>query len=522
MHGIFRPKNSVIRRVLVGLATACLMVAPMQAAASLKLIAEHGGKRFENFEVANGAIVIDGLAPGVDDVVWRLEGDLKQEHQAVLFDPYYSLVARVAIPGLAREKTGHLATVLLDHSQHWESRELDDALVVVVWWLDGQVKHLRVVAGRPWEVSKSWILAMEGIELAPGEEQGRPFVLAWRKGVWIQPKPLFDGPLAQAALAEMHLGEPDEFERAVAALKSINIRTRTERTLLHMAAESGLVEATRHLIGRGARIDGDQLHRTPLHAAAGAGRLAVVQAMLLAKAKERRGGGQYWPFDWAIRGRHVAVVAALAAQGNAAKRARAVELALQQGDADTALGLASGIRLSLPRKSVERLWSRVLEFGDPQLVWTMEKISGSSRPKSELVVPQLVVPDAELEVIPKITFRTTISAEWATAWRGEAKTVTGVAVAYNAYGAVSAQEVSQASFGVAPFFQREIESRAVLTAIVEPDDPHPSVVEVEHASSEFFGRQAADAVREYKISPARKDGQAVRSRLTIVVHVRGS
>jgi hypothetical protein len=522
MQGIFRPKNSAIRRVLTGLVIVCLMVAPLKAVASLRLIAEHGGIRFEKFEVSNGAIVIDGLAPGADGVVWRLEGDLKQEHQAVLFDPYYSLVARVAIPGLAREKTGHLAVVSLDHSRNWKYRELDDAVIVVVWWLDGQVKHLRVIAGRPWEVSKSGILAMEAIELEPGEEQGRPFVLAWRKGAWIQPKPLFDDPLAQTALAEMHLGNQDEFERAVAALKSVNVRTRSERTLLHLAAESGLVDATRRLIARGAKIDGEQFHRTPLHAAAGAGRLAVVQAMLLAKAKERRGGGQYWPFDWAIRGRHVAVVAALAAQGNAAKRARAVELALQQGDADTALELASGEKLSLPRKSVERLWLRVLEFGDPLLVSAMEKISGSSPPKSELEVPRPIVPDAELAAAPKITFRSTISAEWVTAWRGEVKTVPGVAVAYGPYGPESVHQVQQASHRVVPGVQDEVDSRAVLTAIVEPDDPHPSVIEVEHASSELFGRLAAEAVRKYKISPARKDGQAVRARLTIVVHVGGS
>jgi hypothetical protein len=414
-----------------------------------------------------------------------------------------------------------LAVVSLDHSRNWKYRELDDAVIVVVWWLDGQVKHLRVVAGRPWEMSKSGILAVEAIELDQGEEQGRPFVLAWRKGAWIHPKPLFDDPLAQAALAEMHLGEPAEFERAVAALKSVKVRTRTGRTLLHLAAESGLVDATRQLIERGAKIDGEQLHRTPLHAAAGAGRLAVVQAMLLAQAKERRGGGQYWPFDLAIRGRHVALAAALAAQGNAAKRARAVELALHQGDADTALELANGTRLSLPRKTVERLWPRVLEFGDPQLVSVLDKISGTARPRSELEVPRPVVPDDELEVAPKVTFRSPVSAEWATSWRAEVKTVTGVVVAYGPYGPESVHEVPQASYRVVPGVQDEVDSRAVLTAIVGPDDPHPSVVEVEYASSELFGRLAAEAVRKYKISPARKDGQPVRARLTIVVHVGG-
>jgi sugar lactone lactonase YvrE len=101
MPGISQQKNSAIRRMLAGLVIACLMAVPMKAAASLKLFAEHAGKRFEKFEVSNGAIVIDGLASDADGVVWRLEGDLKQEHQAVLFDPYYNLVARVAIPGLA-------------------------------------------------------------------------------------------------------------------------------------------------------------------------------------------------------------------------------------------------------------------------------------------------------------------------------------------------------------------------------------------------------------------------------------
>lgn len=274
----------MMRRWLFMMGACLAAFAGHATAAEARLrVATSKGPAFEHFAVRNGAIVLlddGGEQPVPEGAQWRFDGDLAALAAQIFWTEDYTLQRRELPDDDAEAKTrpmGAIVSLQASEDVGWPASALADGLVVFLWVNDARVVQIVPAVARPGKLRDGMTVARARFRLSEAEAHGTPAVLLWKNNAWIAPRPWFKEATANRAVSEIHLGGDEAVRAAVRQPKVANRDGAAATSLLHIAAGAGRVAAVEALLAVGAKpgVSDERARATPLEWAADRGRTEV-------------------------------------------------------------------------------------------------------------------------------------------------------------------------------------------------------------------------------------------------------
>lgn len=369
--GITRSPGAVL---LLALIVSCRgLTAASEDGGALRLIGEADGRVIT--EVANdGGLLVERTASGSTGLPramrWRLEGDLREHAEFIdLAPPHHISTCRIRPLDLSR-KTASVATMFVARHGPWTSRDLQNAVAVFAWVIDGRAcEVVPVPTTRPGGASTHWA-ALAALELDPHGGCGLPIVLVRRDGTWVSPKPRFDREPVNVALRELTLGSQEGFEHALGQLESGNKHFRRDwRDLVELAAARGAVPALRALLDLKMSLRRDP---GPLCEAAAYGRDNVIPILIDAgAAPEAEDRADWTAADHAIARGHLSTALLLPGKRSPGDLGTLLELSLAHGNRAAVETLLAHPRTPSVRSIGPATWTSAVLSCDPAVVALM-------------------------------------------------------------------------------------------------------------------------------------------------------
>jgi ankyrin repeat protein len=299
--------------------------AEMGSIAPLRLVATAGSQTFDRFAIEKNKIVVGkdehGYVPAPPAVKWSLVGDLRKDTTLVFPTPWYYIAEQppmIDAPGIR-----HTAVIRVDNYWPWEKADLREGLMVVVWIVDGKPVLVSPVPAQIKNPPNS-IAATQALDLRPEMVHGHPVILLLKNNQFIAPSDRF-GDARDEIARKMNLGLLAEAEALAEKLPPDDQPTASGTTLLHCAAAAGHRRLVEILLAHGINARRETARLSPLHLAAGNGRLEIVDAILPARSRPVN-ASDYLPIDNALAYGHMDVAFRL---WETSSKSRAKDLAIQ-------------------------------------------------------------------------------------------------------------------------------------------------------------------------------------------------